>query len=182
MDYIAYLHKDRKSDFGVSFPDFPGCITAGKTLQESRRNAEEALALHISGIIEDGETIPEPSTLDDIAEDPAMKNAVAILVNVDSEKRVRVNITARESQIERIDRLAEQAGMTRSAYFVQAALEERARRDENSGLQRRSSAQRPGKHRLKTESTARPARKPRVLGSRTDMRGGQDRTDRKKAS
>ena len=182
MDYIAYLHKDRKSDFGVSFPDFPGCITAGKTLQESRRNAEEALALHISGIIEDGETIPEPSTLDDIAEDPAMKNAVAILVNVDSEKRVRVNITARESQIERIDRLAEQAGMTRSAYFVQAALEERARRDENSGLRRRSSAQRPSKHRLKTESTARPARKRRVLGSRTDMRGGQDPTDRKKAS
>jgi predicted RNase H-like HicB family nuclease len=32
MDYIAYLHKDRDSDFGVSFPDFPGCITAGKTL------------------------------------------------------------------------------------------------------------------------------------------------------
>ena len=31
MEYIAYLHKDRKSDFGVSFPDFPGCITAGKT-------------------------------------------------------------------------------------------------------------------------------------------------------
>jgi len=25
MDYIAYLHKDSKSDFGVSFPDFPGC-------------------------------------------------------------------------------------------------------------------------------------------------------------
>src|SRR2546429_6091608 len=33
MDYIAYLHKDRKSDFGVSFPDFPGCISAGRTLK-----------------------------------------------------------------------------------------------------------------------------------------------------
>ena len=116
MEYIAYLHKDRKSDFGVSFPDFPGCITAGKTLEESRRNAEDALALHITGMIEDGEAIPEPSTLDDIADDPAIKDAVAILVNVDSEKRVRVNITARESQIDRIDRLAEEAGMTRSAY------------------------------------------------------------------
>ena len=29
MDYIAYLHKEKASDFGVSFPDFPGCITAG---------------------------------------------------------------------------------------------------------------------------------------------------------
>jgi predicted RNase H-like HicB family nuclease len=40
MDYIAYLHKDRDSDFGVSFPDFPGCVTAGKTLDEARRLAE----------------------------------------------------------------------------------------------------------------------------------------------
>lgn len=147
MDYIAYLHKDRKSDFGVSFPDFPGCITAGKTLEESRRNAEEALALHISGIIEDGETIPEPSTLDDIAEDPAMKNAVAILVNVDSEKRVRVNITARESQIDRIDRLAEEAGMTRSAYFVQAALNEKAQRNEHLRVHRRGRTRARNKHR-----------------------------------
>ncbi|MBF8254958.1 MAG: hypothetical protein HW373_1653 [Deltaproteobacteria bacterium] len=45
MEYIAYLHKDRKSDFGVSFPDFPGCVTAGKTLDEARRMAVEALSL-----------------------------------------------------------------------------------------------------------------------------------------
>ncbi len=41
MEYIAYLHKDRKSDFGVSFPDFPGCITAGKTLDESARKGQK---------------------------------------------------------------------------------------------------------------------------------------------
>ncbi|MDQ1406216.1 MAG: hypothetical protein QOG55_1845 [Acidobacteriaceae bacterium] len=80
MAYIAYVHKDHESDFGVSFPDFPGCVTAGKTIEESRRNAQEALALHISGMIEDGESIPRPSTLDEIAEDPAIKNTVSILV------------------------------------------------------------------------------------------------------
>src|SRR5213082_2505660 len=48
MDYIAYLHKDRKSDFGVSFPDFPGCITAGRTLEEARRRAAEALSFLLS--------------------------------------------------------------------------------------------------------------------------------------
>jgi hypothetical protein len=32
MEYIAHLHKDRNSDYDVSFPDFPGCISAGKTL------------------------------------------------------------------------------------------------------------------------------------------------------
>ena len=58
MDYIAYLHKERRSDFGVSFPDFPGCITAGKTLDEARRMAAEALAIHIAGMAEDGDAIP----------------------------------------------------------------------------------------------------------------------------
>ena len=58
MDYIAYLHKNRNSDFGISFPDFPGCNTAGKTLDEAPRMAAEALAFHIAGMVEDGDAIP----------------------------------------------------------------------------------------------------------------------------
>ena len=125
MDYIAYLHKDKGSDFGVSFPDFPGCITAGKTLDEARRMAAEALGLHIAGMGEDGEEIPAPSTLDALAKDSARKGAVAFLVHVDpeaAERTVRINITAREKQLEEIDKLANQAGLTRSAYMVQSAL------------------------------------------------------------
>jgi predicted RNase H-like HicB family nuclease len=124
MDYIAYLHKDGDSDFGVSFPDFPGCVTAGKTLEEARRMAAEALSLHITGMIEDAEEIPNPSTIDDIADDPAIKRAVAFLVPAHTERTVRINITARESQIEEIDRLARAAGLTRSAYVVQAAFKQ----------------------------------------------------------
>jgi predicted RNase H-like HicB family nuclease len=124
MEYIAYLHKDKASDFGVSFPDFPGCVTAGKTLEEAHKMAAEALALHIAGMVEDGDAIPEPSTLDDLAEDPARAGAVAFLVHVEPEtqRTVRINITARENQLEEIDKLANQAGLTRSAYMVQAAL------------------------------------------------------------
>jgi len=123
MEYIAYLHKDSKSSFGVSFPDFPGCITAGKTLEAARRKAVEALSLHIEGMLEDGEEIPKSSTLDDLAGDDSMKNAVAFLVNVNvADKVERFNITARKSQMEEIDRLAKQQGMTRSAYIVSAAL------------------------------------------------------------
>jgi uncharacterized protein (DUF1778 family) len=52
-----------------------------------------------------------------------MKGAVAFLVSAEApEKTVRVNITARESQIEAIDKLARKAGMTRSAYMVQSAV------------------------------------------------------------
>ena len=130
MDYIAYLHKDRDSDFGVSFPDFPGCVTAGKTLEEARRMAAEALALHVVGMIEDGELVPEPSNLDALENDPNMRGAVAVLVGVEPapEKTVRINITARKSQLDAIDRLAGNAGMTRSAYIVQSALKRSASR------------------------------------------------------
>ncbi|MGA9724515.1 MAG: type II toxin-antitoxin system HicB family antitoxin [Candidatus Binatus sp.] len=124
MDYIAYLHKDRDSDFGVSFPDFPGCVTAGKTLEEARRMAAEALAFHIAGMIEDGDEVPAPSNLDALTNDPNMKGAVAVLVSVEPapEKTVRINITARKSQLEAIDQLASKAGLTRSAYMVQSSL------------------------------------------------------------
>ena len=124
MEYIAYLHKDRDSDFGVSFPDFPGCVAAGRTLEEARRMAAEALALHISGMMEDGEVVPDPSTLDALANDPNMRGSVAFLVSVEppSEKAVRINITARKSQLDAIDELAVKAGLTRSAFMVQSSL------------------------------------------------------------
>src|SRR5205807_8527028 len=114
MDYIAYLHKDRRSDVGVSFPDFPGCITAGRNLEEARRKAAEALSLHIAGMLNDGEKIPKPSTLDDVANDSARKDAVLLLVPARSERTVRFNVTARESQLEKIDHLAHVARTNRS--------------------------------------------------------------------
>lgn len=76
------MHKDPDSDFGVSFPDFPGCVTAGKTLEEAQRMAREALALHIAGMVEDDEAIPQPSGPDTLADDPARENAVAVWVSV----------------------------------------------------------------------------------------------------
>ncbi len=91
MEYIAYLHKDRRSDFGVSFLDFPGCATAGKTLDEARRLAAEALALHIRGMIEDGDRIPSPSSLDALADDPAMNGAVAFLVTAEPPRHKTVS-------------------------------------------------------------------------------------------
>ncbi len=125
MNYIAFLHKDRKSDFGVSFPDFPGCIAAGKTFEEAHRNAVDALTLHIEGIGEDEDQIPKPSSLENLEKHPARAGATLFLVDVPVDERtVRVNITARQSQIETIDRLAESEGMTRSAYIVRSALKE----------------------------------------------------------
>lgn len=43
-------------------PDLPGCITTGKTMEEVEHNIREAIELHLEGLQEDGEPIPEPST------------------------------------------------------------------------------------------------------------------------
>lgn len=121
--YIGLIHKDADSDFGVSFPDLPGVVTAGTTLDEARDMAEEALALHIEGLLEDGEAIPEPSTLEQVMADPDNRSAVAILVSArsDQPKVVRVNVTLPEDVLEQIDTYAEAHGFTRSGLLAQAA-------------------------------------------------------------
>ena len=83
--YIGLIHEDAGTHFGVSFPDFPGVITAGITLDDARAMAEEALALHIEGVVEDGEAVPEPSVLDEVMYDPDNRSGVAILVAVKNE-------------------------------------------------------------------------------------------------
>ena len=98
MNYIGLIHKEAKSDYGVSFPDFPGVVTAGKDLDDARAMAEEALALHIDGLLEDGEAIPDASSLEEVMSDPDNKDGVAILVaaRTDGVKCDRVNVTLPE--------------------------------------------------------------------------------------
>lgn len=123
---IALIHKDADSDYGVSFPDFPGLATAGTDLDDARRMAEEALALHIDGLQEDGEAIPEPSSLETIMSDWENRDGVAILVPAPAKavKAVRVNVTLPEDELARIDRYAEEHGLTRSGFLLRAAKRE----------------------------------------------------------
>ena len=123
-NYIAIVHKETKSDFGVSFPDFPGCITAGKNIDDAKDMAQEALTLHIQGMLEDGEQLPVPSKLEDIISDPNYANAIAYLVVSvpDAKPRtVRVNVTVPEMTLKQIDVAAKKRGMSRSSFLVHAA-------------------------------------------------------------
>ena len=117
--YIAVLRKDAGSDFGVEFPDFPGCVTAGRTLEEARRMAAEALALHVSGLTEDGEPIPEPTTLDAIMADPLNRDGVVLLVEAQTRpaRSVRINVMLPEDLLQAIDR---RTG-NRSRFLAEAA-------------------------------------------------------------
>lgn len=121
--YIGLIHKEAESDYGVSFPDFPGCVTAGRTLDDARAMAEDALALHIEGMVEDGEDIPEASSLEQVMADPENRDGVAILValRAKSAKAIRVNVTLPEDVLEQIDRYAHDHGYTRSGFLAKAA-------------------------------------------------------------
>ena len=67
--YIALVHKDEGTSYGVSFPDVPGCISAGDTFEEAVANAAEALAGHFAVMKADGEAIPAPRSFEELKRD-----------------------------------------------------------------------------------------------------------------
>ncbi len=77
ITYIATIHKDNNRDYGVQSYDFPGCISAGKSIEEAKIMATEALTGHIDLMVADGDVIPTPSTLENILKDNDHQDAVA---------------------------------------------------------------------------------------------------------
>lgn len=76
--YIALIHKDTDSCYGVSFPDVPGVFTAGDSIDEAMQKAAEVLEF----AAEDwsalqGEKFPQPRTIDELRVDPEF-NASAV--------------------------------------------------------------------------------------------------------
>jgi predicted RNase H-like HicB family nuclease len=122
--YIALLRKEPDSDYSVDFPDFPGCVTAGLTLAEAKAMAAEALAGHIEVMMEHGDPIPVPSSLEAVMADPDNADAVPFLlvsVVAPGDKAVRVNVTLPESLLRRIDAAARARQVSRSAFLARAA-------------------------------------------------------------
>jgi predicted RNase H-like HicB family nuclease len=61
--YLAIVHQQTRRDFAVYLPDFPGCVTACKSLDEARAVTEDALGLHAGVMCDEGIALPEPSSL-----------------------------------------------------------------------------------------------------------------------
>ena len=78
--YIASVHKDKYSDYGVQFYDFVGCISLGETIESAKIMAKEALQGHIEVMLEDGDDIPLPFPFEQIINNDDHKDAVAFLV------------------------------------------------------------------------------------------------------
>jgi predicted RNase H-like HicB family nuclease len=123
--YPAILEKERASAYGVSFPDFPGCVSAGDTAEAALVNAHEALAGHVALMVQDGDPLPAPTPVEAVAADPDIQTIAITLVGVTVPGRAkRVNVTFDEALLEEIDQVAD----NRSRFLAEAARAELARR------------------------------------------------------
>jgi len=68
--YVAIVEEEEGKAVGVWFPDLPGCVSAGDTLDEAMINAAEALELWAEAMVEYGAKIPPPRSLTDLKKDP----------------------------------------------------------------------------------------------------------------
>ena len=128
--YIAFIHKDPDSIYGVSFPDVPGCISAGDTIDDAVRNAVEALSGHIRMLEADGDSVPSPRDFDAIMNDPELaedrEGAMTTVVPLvrDRGSSTRINVSLDLGLLEAIDAAARERGQTRSAFLASAARRE----------------------------------------------------------
>jgi len=63
MKRYAVVIEQGPDNLSAYVPDLPGCVTTGKTVEEIERNIREAIGFHLEGMREDGEPIPEPTTV-----------------------------------------------------------------------------------------------------------------------
>lgn len=130
MHYVALIHKDRGSAYGVSFPDLPGCYSAGDTLEEATRNATEGLGAFVRWKESDGDPIPSPRAPDEIIADPALaddrEGATLVLIPLirDLGSTTRINVSLDLGLLEAIDAEARQRRQTRSAFIASAVRKE----------------------------------------------------------
>jgi hypothetical protein len=85
--------------------------------------AVEALAFHLEGMAQDGEAVPEPSSLEEVMSIAENRDGVAVLIEAPAAevRSVRINITMPADVLDQIDKYAEREGFTRSGFLAQAA-------------------------------------------------------------
>ena len=130
MRYVAFLHDDGEPGFGISFPDFPGCVSDGDTVDDALRRGAEALSFHVEGMMADEEPIPPPRSVQDIKADESLAEwrdgaTIAFLpLILDKGSPRRINVSLDFGLLRAIDEEARRRGMTRSAFLSSAARKE----------------------------------------------------------
>ena len=105
----------KKGAYGVSFPDLPGVVAMGKTIDEAMAHGEEALRDYAIETGKDGSELTPPSAMEDV-EVPTGYALVPIPMIFLSGRSVRANLSLDEGVAAFIDGEARRRGMTRTAY------------------------------------------------------------------
>ena len=123
---IALERGGKRKAWGVVVPDLRGCFSAGATLEEALANAREAILLHLQALLERGDPMPMPRSMEDRVRDSKYKNWIWAIVSVDLTQlegpAERVNLTIPRGFLVQIDAAARVAGESRSAFMVRAAI------------------------------------------------------------
>jgi len=119
----------------VVFPDLPGCVSQGDSVEDALHNAVEGLALHIEGMVAEGLDLPASSALSaplpEWLPETEMADPVPVLLQVEVPgKSTRINITMDVALVDRLDAAARRDGTTRSGYLAQAVREKLQRNRE----------------------------------------------------
>lgn len=112
--------------YGISFPDFPGCVSSANSPEAVIASGTEALTGHIAVSAEYGDPIPDPTPLEQVdTTDPEANIVCVTLITVAVPGRmVRYNVSLDESLVAEIDRVAGKGN--RSAFLADAARDKLA--------------------------------------------------------
>lgn len=125
---IAIFPGDDQHAWGVEVPDIPGCFSAGDDLDDAIAMAREAIEGHLEILAEDGEPIPQASTVTHLAEKPDFAGCTWAVVDIDVTKFMgkaeKLNITLPGYLLNRIDEYVKHhpEQKSRSGFLATAAL------------------------------------------------------------
>ncbi len=124
MKYLAIIHKEAGSAYGVTLPDFPEVFSGADNWEDLPANIQEAVELWAEG--EEFEP-PVPASFESVAQSEAARDGILMLADIDfsflENRAVPVNITMPVYLRRRIDKAAKAAGLTRSGFIARAAQE-----------------------------------------------------------
>ncbi len=129
-NYPAVLAGIGTDEIDVAFPDFPGCVTVAKTIEEAHTRASEVLSFHLQSMVEDGDPIPgggDEKALLEMLKDYEGEGHRVVIASVEVEipggQAKRINITLPEYVLNALDQWAKTHGQSRSGLLASATMD-----------------------------------------------------------
>ena len=126
--YYLSIFEPTKDGYSSFIPNINGCISFGDTLQDAVMNMREALTLHISGIIEDDESIPQQD-IELLSKE--YKNEISMIISLDNfllsklsrVKQKKINISINEKILAMCDKKAKKLNVSRSVLIENSLMQ-----------------------------------------------------------